>query len=62
MEESGPQECARSSPRTQGSPSKLSRQALAERFDWFPVRLAIVLFALSMLLFGLHRLATYPIL
>jgi hypothetical protein len=62
MKKSDPQESARSWPRAQGSPSGLSRQARAERFDWCPVRLSIVLFALGMLLLGRFRLATYPIL
>jgi hypothetical protein len=35
--------------------------AIGERFDWAPVRVAILLMAAGMLLYGLYHLAIYPI-
>jgi hypothetical protein len=35
--------------------------AIAERFEWHPLRAAILGVAMVMLLFALHHLATYPI-
>ena len=41
--------------------SVLFLTAIAERFDWKPVRIVIFVFALGMLLFGLYHLITYPV-
>jgi hypothetical protein len=35
--------------------------ALGERFEWMPVRVAVLIMATSMLIYGLYRIAIYPI-
>ena len=36
--------------------------AIGERFDWAPVRIAILVMAAAMLIYGLYHIAIYPIL
>jgi hypothetical protein len=35
--------------------------AIGERFKWMPVRIAVLIMATSMLIYGLYRIASYPI-
>lgn len=41
--------------------SVLFLSGIASRFDWLPVRIAVVVAALALLSFGLYNLATYPV-
>ena len=34
---------------------------VAQRFEWFPVKVVILSIALGMLLLGLYRLSTFPV-
>ena len=35
--------------------------AIGERFKWMPVRVAVLIMATGMLIYGLYRIAVYPI-
>ena len=41
--------------------SVLFLSGIATRFDWLPVRVAIVIAAIALLTLGLYNLATYPV-